>query len=228
MCPIGHLATAIPTLAAQKSSTITKAVTDSVASRVTDSERAIGITLLAYYNGLLGSVDILPAQHDYDNDAESISPPHDNIRSLLQDLRARYPQSRIWRIEESRLCANDKDTSRAIKLLSTWQESPLKQITAVKYFELGINAIVTQKWDLMRDTFLRCLEISNWSPVMYYFIAAYASLELYRDAYYTTDTAQNAKATYLKNQAEEYLRKEPLVSGKQRLMARQLPLEIFA
>lgn len=189
-----------------------------------------GMFLLAYYN--IGTVDILPSPKDYDSDAEAVGPPQQKCRELLHELRARYPDSRLWRIEEARLYANDKNLPRAIELLSTGKQSAMKQVTAVNHFELGINAMIMQKWALMRDTFLLCLETSDWSPGMYYYLAGCAALELYRDAYHDDTQADNAEhateVKRLKDQAEEYLRKVPHVSGKQRLMARQLPLEIFA
>ncbi|KAG5982814.1 hypothetical protein E4U55_001308 [Claviceps digitariae] len=191
-----------------------------------------GMLLLAYYNGLLGTVDILPSAVDYDEDAEAVGPPHEKCRQLLQELRARYPDSRMWRVEESRLYANDRDLPRAVELLSTGKQSAMKQVTALNNFELGINAMILQDWGLMRDTFLLCLEISDWSPGVYYYLAGCAALELYRDAYHkgtqTVNSAQDLEVRRLKDQAEEYLRKVPHVSGKQRLMARQLPLEAFA
>ncbi|KAG5951935.1 hypothetical protein E4U53_001970 [Claviceps sorghi] len=188
-----------------------------------------GMLLLAYYNGLLGAVDILPSLEDYDEDAEAVGPPHQKCRQLLQELRVRYPDSRMWRVEESRLYANERDLPRAIELLSTGKQSAMKQVTAVNNFELGINAMILQNWGLMRDTFLLCLESSDWSPGVYYYLAGCAALELYRDAYHNhIQSNDSAEIRRLKEQAEEYLRKVPHVSGKQRLMARQLPLEAFA
>lgn len=183
-----------------------------------------GMMLLAYYNGLLGTVDILPSDKDYDEDAESVGPPHEKCRKLLADLRSRYPDSRMWRVEESRLHANDKNVDKAIEMLSTGKESAMKQITAVNNFELVINTMIVQNWPLMRDTALRCLEISDWSPGMYWYMAGCASLELYRDAHHAGDETEARKH---KTKTQECFRKAPQVSGKQRLMARQLPLETF-
>ncbi|GAB0137760.1 hypothetical protein EsDP_00006014 [Epichloe bromicola] len=206
-----------------------------------------GMMLLGYYNGLLGAVDILPSPHDYDYDynddddaeaeAEAVGLPREKCRLLLHRLRARHPDSRMWRVEESRLHANAGDLPRAIELLSTGKQSAMRQVTALNDFELGINALALQKWHLMRDTFLRCLETSDWGPGVYHYMAGCASLELYRDAYHgarrhgNEDGAaqqQEAEVRRLKKRAEELLRKVPLVSGRQRLMARQLPLETFA
>jgi hypothetical protein len=184
-----------------------------------------GMMLLAYYNGLLGTVDILPTDKDYDEDAESVGPPHDKCRKLLADLRSRYPDSRLWRVEESRLLANDKNLEEAVEMLSTGKASAMKQVTAVNNFELAINAMILQDWALMRDTFLRCLEFSDWSPGMYHYMAGCASLELYRDAHHSGDATEAKKH---KNKTQELFRKAPQVAGKQRLMARQLPLEAFA
>ncbi|KHN94118.1 Outer membrane protein, IML2, mitochondrial/Tetratricopeptide repeat protein 39 [Metarhizium album ARSEF 1941] len=183
-----------------------------------------GMMLLAYYNSLLGTVDILPSAGDYDQDAESVGPPRDKCRELLADLRGRYPDSRLWRVEESRLHANDKKVREAIDVLSSGKESTMKQVTAVNDFELAINAMILQRWALMRDTFLRCLEISDWSHGVYYYMAGCASLELYRDAHHAGD---ETGALVHKAKTHEYLRRAPQVSGKHRLMARQLPLEAF-
>ncbi|PNY23530.1 Mitochondrial outer membrane protein iml-2, partial [Tolypocladium capitatum] len=183
-----------------------------------------GMVLLGYYNGLLGAVDIVPAAGDYDAAAESVGPPPDKCRRLLADLRARYPESRLWRVEESRLLANDGRLDEAMAMLTTACESKMKQVAALSYFELAVDAMIVQDWVLLRDTFLRCLEVNDWSPAMYYYMAGCASLELYRDAVHGGD---DDEARRQKTRAEEHLRKAPQVAGKKRLMARQLPIETF-
>ncbi|KND92029.1 Mitochondrial outer membrane protein iml-2 [Tolypocladium ophioglossoides CBS 100239] len=183
-----------------------------------------GMVLLGYYIGLLGAVDIVPAAGDYDDAAESVGPPLDKCQGLLADLRARYPDSRLWRVEESRLLANDGRLDEAIAILRTGGEAKMKQVAALSNFELAVDAMIVQDWALMRDTFLRCLEINDWSPAMYYYMAGCASLELYRDAAHRGDEKE---ARRQKTKAEEHLRKAPQVAGKKRLMARQLPVETF-
>ncbi|RFU81957.1 mitochondrial outer membrane iml-2 [Trichoderma arundinaceum] len=183
-----------------------------------------GMMLLAYYNGLLGAADILPDQKDYDEDAEAVGPPIEKCEKLLADMRARYPDSRLWRVEESRMLANERKITEALELLKTGKESKMKQVAALNNFELSLNGMMSYEWELMRDSFLKCLEVNDWSPSLYYYMAGCASLELYRDAFHGGDKDE---ARRQKTKTEEFFRKAPTVIGKKRLMARQLPLETF-
>ncbi|KKP04185.1 hypothetical protein THAR02_03703 [Trichoderma harzianum] len=183
-----------------------------------------GMMLLAYYNGLLGAADILPAQQDYDADAEAVGPPIEKCEKLLAEMRARYPDSRLWRVDEARMLANERKLTEALDLLKTGKESKMKQVAALNNFELSLNCMFSYDWELMRSSFLKCLEVNDWSPSMYYYMAGCASLELYRNAVHSGDKDE---ARRQKNKTEEYYRKAPTVIGKKRLMARQLPLETF-
>lgn len=183
-----------------------------------------GMMLLAYYNGLLGAADILPAQQDYDADAEAVGPPIEKCEKLLAEMRARYPDSRLWRVDEARMLANERKLTEALDLLKTGKESKMKQVAALNNFELSLNCMFSYDWELMRSSFLKCLEVNDWSPSMYYYMAGCASLELYRNAVHAGDKDE---ARRQKNKTEEYYRKAPTVIGKKRLMARQLPLETF-
>ncbi|KAL7913960.1 hypothetical protein GGI35DRAFT_231059 [Trichoderma velutinum] len=183
-----------------------------------------GMMLLAYYNGLLGAADILPAPKDYDADAEAVGPPVEKCEKLLAEMRSRYPDSRLWRVDEARMLANERKLTEALELLKTGKESKMKQVAALNNFELSLNCMFSYDWELMRSSFLKCLEVNDWSPSMYYYMAGCASLELYRTAFHSGDKDE---ARRQKNKTEEYYRKAPTVIGKKRLMARQLPLETF-
>ncbi|EGR52619.1 uncharacterized protein TRIREDRAFT_21407 [Trichoderma reesei QM6a] len=183
-----------------------------------------GMMLLVFYNGLLGAADILPDQKDYDDDAEAVGPPIEKCERLLANMRSRYPDSRLWRVEESRMLANERKLSEALELLQTGKESKMKQVAALNNFELSLDGMFAFEWELMRDSFLKCLEVNDWSPSLYYYLAGCASLELYRNAFHAGDKDE---ARRQKNKTEEFYRKAPTVIGKKRLMARQLPLETF-
>jgi hypothetical protein len=181
-----------------------------------------GMVLLGYYYGLLGLVDILPDAKDYDDEAEAFGPPREKCKRLLTEMRTRYPDSMLWRGEESRQHASARELPQAIKVLTSGRESKMKQVTALTTFELAIDAMFVQDWTLMRDTFHRCIDINDWSPSMYEYNAGCASLELYRDAFHKGDKSE---AKRHKKAAEASLRKAPTLAGKKRLMARQLPIE---
>lgn len=76
-----------------------------------------GLMLLEYYNGVLGAADILPAERDFDEAAETFGPPLDKRDRLLAVMRARYPASQLWRIEEARQLATSRRLREAMALL---------------------------------------------------------------------------------------------------------------
>ncbi|RDA94061.1 hypothetical protein CP533_5273 [Ophiocordyceps camponoti-saundersi (nom. inval.)] len=180
-----------------------------------------GMLLLGFYNVLIGSVDIMPDERDgkADREAEALGPPRARCHRLLAEMRARYPQSQLWRIEEARMLAGQRRLGDAIELLRSGPEPKMQQVAALSAFELGVSALAAQDWALARDTFAHCVEISNWSPAMYDYMAGCASLELYRDG--GPDAARH------KTQAEKLLRQAPVTAGRKRLLARQLPVEVF-
>ncbi|RBR25069.1 uncharacterized protein FIESC28_02126 [Fusarium coffeatum] len=183
-----------------------------------------GLILLSYYNALLGAVDILPSAEDFDEGAEVVGPPRAKCEKLLASMRTRYPDSRLWLIEEARLYSNERNLPKAVEVLTTAGDAKMKQVTALNNFELSLNSMAIQDWPLMRDSFMRCLELNDWSHALYYYMAGIASIELYRDALAAGDEDE---ARRNKTKAEELLRKAPGVAGKKRFMARQLPFEVF-
>lgn len=183
-----------------------------------------GMMLLAYYNGLLGTVDILPHPDDYNEAAETVGPPKEKCDRLLATMRERYPDSRLWQIEESRRLSSEHDLRGAIALLTTGEKSRMKQISALNDFELALDAMFVQDWDLMRDSFLRCAEGNDWSPALYWYMAGCATLEQYRDAVQAGDENE---ARRLKKKADAYLKKAPSFAGKKKFMAGKLPFESF-
>lgn len=182
------------------------------------------MTLLAYYNGMLGVVDILPDEKDYDEHADVVGPPRKKCDQLLATMRQRYPNSRLWRVEDARQYANEQQLPKAVEILTTGEESKMKQVAAVNNFELSISYMFVQNWNGMRDAFLRCLEVNDWSPALYYYMAGSASLELYRDAVHSGDEDE---ARRQKVKAHEFFRKAPSVVGKKKFMARQLPIDTY-
>jgi hypothetical protein len=205
-----------------------------------------GLVLLSYYNALLGFADILPDDRDAaelanGGEDEIVGYPRERCVALLGDMTARYPASRLWKVQEARELANDRRLGEAVAMLAANEDSKMKQIAALNGFELSLNTMFTRGWEGMRDGFLRCLEANEWSRSVYYYLAGCAELEMYRDAHHrarelgTVQTAEGERelvevrteARRHKKAAEEYLRKAPAVAGRKKFLAKQMPFELF-
>ena len=186
-----------------------------------------GLILLGYYNGLAGFCDILPDSNMSANEptSENIEgyPTH-RLEALLHEMRIRYPQSRLWLLEEARMTASQKRLDAAIDLLNNTTKSPLKQIEALSMFEKSLNAMYSHRYDLCSQSFVTCCELNNWSHALYYYIAGSAHVELYRRAKASKNTVSAAEQA---SRATELLNKVRENAGKKKFMARQLPFDIF-
>ncbi|MCJ1400166.1 hypothetical protein MMC11_003370 [Xylographa trunciseda] len=186
-----------------------------------------GLILLGYYNGLVGFCDILPDSNPSANESASENiegyPTH-RLEGLLHEMRRRYPQSRLWLLEEARMIASRKRLDAAIELLSGVDRSPLKQVEALSMFEKSLNAMYSHRYDLCSQSFVTCCELNNWSHALYYYIAGSAHVELYRRAKASNDATSAAEQA---SRAAELLHKVRENAGKKKFMARQLPFDIF-
>lgn len=199
-----------------------------------------GLVLLAYYNGLMGFADILPSDADaaeLSADGEIVGYPRDRCMALLEDMRARYPESRLWKLQEAKELAGAKKLAEASALLASnegGKGKKLSQTAALNAFELSLNTMFAMEWQPMRDGFIRCVELNKWSHSMYYFLAGCAELEMYRDAHHRArhlsgqalSVAETEARTH-KKAAEEYFRKAPTLAGRKRFLAKQMPFEVF-
>ncbi|KAJ5160379.1 Inclusion body clearance protein iml2 [Penicillium canariense] len=179
------------------------------------------LALLGYYNGFVRYCDIMPDPTPGEDDVEGY--PQERLAGLLAEMRSRFPDSRLWLLEESRMKGANKDLEGALNLLSETKRSALKQVEALCVFEKSLNALFLHNYEVCSAGFIECVDINSWSRSLYYYIAGSCQVALYRQSI----TSDPKKAEQHARKAAEYIRKAPSQAGKKRFMARQLPFDVF-
>jgi hypothetical protein len=192
------------------------------AARFSNFNSAIaGISLLGYYNGLVGFCDILPTDPGADDDLSGY--PRAKCKVLLTDMRKRYPDSRLWKMEEARMHAYNRNLAAAVEILAENSDSNMKQIAVINMFEMSLTSMFIHDYELCARTWIQCAELSSWSPTLYAYLAGVAYLEMYRNLRESDPTA----AAHYKEKATEYIRKGPPLAGRQKVMSKQLPFDMY-
>jgi hypothetical protein len=124
-----------------------------------------GLVLLGYYNAFIGFCDIVP-QHGKG------AYPKEKCKALLSNFRKRYPkvcwhsismrtrtdqnlQSRLWIIEEARMLAAERELDKAMEVLKHAEESPLKQVMALQWFERSLDHMYLHQYEECAEGFLK-------------------------------------------------------------------------
>ncbi|KAI9711936.1 MAG: Mitochondrial outer membrane protein iml2 [Chrysothrix sp. TS-e1954] len=193
------------------------------------------LTLLEYY--AIIAVDITP----------SSSYPKTQLTSLLLTMRARYPNSKLWYIQEARVLSSAKRLEEGVAILTNSEKvpkSPLKQTEALQAFETALDTMYLHRYDDCATWFRKLPELNNWGPAVYYYIAGAAHVELYRihkhggTLPHRDPVADHATPIHVPpgdeptaklhaSKAMECFAQIPKYAGKKRLLARQLPFDMF-
>jgi len=138
-------------------------------------------------------------------------------------MRARYPNSHLWLIEESRMLAADRELEKAVHLIEVAGESPLRQLEALSWFERSLDCMYMHDYEAIAHAFQKCIELNNWSHGLYWYIRGAAYVELYRRSKATDPEAARKYATGAREAFDNVL---PNI-GKKKFMGRQLPFDVF-
>lgn len=150
--------------------------------------------------------------------------PKEKLASLLAQMRTKYPQSVLWILGEAGMASADRDLPRAISILKPDSgTSPLKQVEALRVFERSLAYMYMHEYQLCSDSFIKCIDLNNWSHGLYYYIAACCNIELYR----TRRQTDPISADKYKERTNELLQLVTANTGKKKFMARQLPLDVW-
>jgi hypothetical protein len=168
---------------------------------------------LGFHNGAIAFCDILSAD----------AIPRERLSNLLKEMRQLYPKSKLWLLEEARELSADHRLQEAVDLTAPSDTpSPLKQVEALRTFERSLNLMYLHRYEDCAISFLKCIELNNWSHGLYYYIAGACYVELYRQS--PGNEKQRAEHAL---RAEELIKTVPKHTGKKRFMARQLPFDVF-
>ncbi|KAF5869891.1 putative mitochondrial outer membrane protein iml2 protein [Botrytis fragariae] len=179
------------------------------------------LALLGYYNGLVGFCDILPTDAGADENLTGY--PQKKCQALLAEMKARHPDSRLWKLEEARMLSYNQDLKGALEILEENSKSKMKQIAMINTFEMALTTLFFHEYQKSATAWINCSEQSAWSPTLYHYMAGASYVELYRNTRVSDPTA----AKIHKKKATEFLMKAPPLAGKQKVMAKQLPFDIY-
>ena len=183
-----------------------------------------GLIVLGYYNTFFSMSDIIPDSDPTSIDQNSVEGyPKQRCEALLAEMRRRHPKSHLWLLEEARMEATNRRLSTAISILEKSTKSPLKQVEALEMFEKSLEAMYIHDYALCAKSFITCVDLNNWSHALYYYIAGAANVELYRQH----RTLNSTEAAVYAKTATELLKLAPKHAGKKKIMARQLPFDVF-
>ena len=183
-----------------------------------------GLIVLGYYNTFIGMSDVIPDSDATSIDQDSVEGyPKQRCEVLLAEMRRRHPKSHLWLLEEARMQAANRHLSTAVMILEKSTKSPLKQVEALEMFEKSLDAMYMHDYALCAKSFIKCVDLNNWSHALYYYIAGAACVEVYRQH----RTSNPTEAAVYAKKATELLKVAPKHAGKKKFMARQLPFDVF-
>lgn len=183
-----------------------------------------GLIILGWYNGMIGMCDIIPDSDPSIQD-QIEGYPTERLQTLLSEMKARYPRSRLWIVQEALMAASMRQLDRALALLDQPGKSKVKQLEALHMFEKGLASMSAHRYQQCADSFLALADLNSWSQALYFYIAGAAHLSIYRQLQAAAGPEEQAKKH--REIAEEYFKAAPARSGKKKLMGRQLPFDAF-
>jgi len=126
-------------------------------------------------------------------------------------------------MEEARMRSSNRNLTAAAKILADNSDSNMKQIATINMFERSLTTMAMHDYQQCASCWIECSELSKWSPTLYFYLAGVAYLELYRNTRITSPS----DAKQYKKKATEYIKKGPPLAGQQKVMAKELPFDLY-
>lgn len=163
--------------------------------------------LLLYHGELLGLCDIV------ENEKEDLTKCSEALELALK----RYSHSALWQLQAAKMQGRLGNLKASIKTLENIHARPqMKQIEALKMYDLGMTYIYAHRWAEAAKQFEDISARNEWSKSSYYFIIASCLVELY--------AATNSEAHAL--DAEKWFDKAAETTGS-KVAGRAIPFETY-
>ena len=173
-----------------------------------------GLCLLPFHNAAIALCDIHRRE----------AYPKERLERLLSEMRHLYPRSVMWILEESRMHGVERNLELSVDILTREKTtSSMKQMEALRVFEVSMANMFLHRYEKCAASFLKCIEVNNWSHGLYYYIAGSCYVELYREHQHHDPKLAE---TY-REKAKHLLTQVAANTGKKKFMARQLPLDVY-
>ncbi|RPA77975.1 hypothetical protein BJ508DRAFT_162518 [Ascobolus immersus RN42] len=190
------------------------------ASPVNNVHGAIAaLSLLNFYGNALQFCDIIPAENGGMGGF-----PREKCMEMLNNMKAWYPDSALWHLEDARMLANSKKLEEAVEKLEMPLTTQMRQVHALVVFERALDNLFLHRYEAAAKSFVQMVDLNSWSNVLYYYFAGISYIELYREL----KDKDPQKAEEAAKLAEEMLANCPKHMGKKQFLAQSLPLETFA
>lgn len=183
-------------------------------SRFANSSFTAALITLMFHNAAVANCEI-HSREAY---------PKEKLHALLRGMRKQYPKSVLWILGEAGLASASRDLPHSVRILQPDSgTSPLKQVEALRVFERSLAYMYMHEYQLCADSFIKCVDLNNWSHGLYYYIAACCYVEQYR----MHKESDPSGADKYKRRTDELLKLVTANTGKKKFMARQLPLDTY-
>jgi len=93
----------------------------------------------------------------------------------------------------------------------------------INMFEMSLTSMFLHDYETCARSWIQCSELSSWSPTLYAYLTGVAYLEIFRNLRQSDPTA----AAQYRGKATEYIRKGPPLAGRQKVMSKQLPFDMY-
>lgn len=177
-----------------------------------DGYGSIGALILFEYYSALGSTCEILTDELY---------PRPRLQSLLESMRTRFPDGRLWLIYEAQMAARDRDLDKAVRCVAKDQSSDLQQMKSLQYYVHSVFCMFMHRYEECRQSFEECIKLNERSHALSYFVAGAATVALYRKT-----KSPEEKAEYARD-AERLFRLAFGSAGQKRFLAKRIPFEVF-